>query len=288
MTGAKKAAKKKAPRKKASTKKPARKTATTRKASTNKAAPKKGASGPLQKFVRSVERDHRTGKATEHTYRPALKALLELLGNRITATNEPKRVECGAPDFVVSRRQSGTDFILGHLEAKALGVSLADVEKDGRRESPRTREGKQLRRYSAALPNLVLTNHLEFRWYVGGERRASACLASITGGGGLKIEDDAATASLLDSFLKHRPAPITTPKELADRMAQLTHLIRDVIVDAFDRGPSTNMEGGEPPSKRSSFLGSRSPSSPTCSRRPSPTACSRLGATIRARRPSSG
>ena len=38
------------------------------------------------------------GRATEHTYRAVLQAFIESFGSGIVATNEPKRVECGAPD----------------------------------------------------------------------------------------------------------------------------------------------------------------------------------------------
>lgn len=46
------------------------------------------------------------GDDTEHTHRPALKTLVEALASGVTATNEPKHVECGAPDYVVSRSNS--------------------------------------------------------------------------------------------------------------------------------------------------------------------------------------
>ena len=35
--------------------------------------------------------------------------------------------------------------------------------------------------------------------------------------------------------LVHQPEAITRPNELAERMARLTHLIRDVVVEAFDK-----------------------------------------------------
>ena len=45
-----------------------------------------------------------TGQATEHSYRPALQALVEGLGgDGVRAVNEPSHVACGAPDFVVAR-----------------------------------------------------------------------------------------------------------------------------------------------------------------------------------------
>ena len=44
-----------------------------------------------------------TGDATEHSYRAALEALFEGVGEGLTAINEPRRVACGAPDFVIRR-----------------------------------------------------------------------------------------------------------------------------------------------------------------------------------------
>jgi hypothetical protein len=47
---------------------------------------------------------------------------------------------------------------IGHLEAKDVGKDLDEVEKS-----------EQMKRYLPALPNLILTDYLEFRWYVSGE-----------------------------------------------------------------------------------------------------------------------
>ena len=54
----------------------------------------------IQSFLQQVTSTHKTGAATEHSYRPALQALFQSLSNDITAINEPKRVACGAPDFI--------------------------------------------------------------------------------------------------------------------------------------------------------------------------------------------
>jgi len=59
------------------------------------------AASPLDTYRREIERAFERGDATEHTHRPALKTLIEALSHGVTATNEPKRVECGAPDFVI-------------------------------------------------------------------------------------------------------------------------------------------------------------------------------------------
>jgi len=164
-----------------------------------------------------VERTLRSGLATEHSYRPALKGLIEALGPGTTATNDPKRVACGAPDYVVSRDTGHGPLTVGYVETKDVGVSLEETER-----------GEQLGRYLPSLDNLLLTDYLEFRWYVGGKRRLMARLGSWdrTRGGRLVPDRDGVTAvdGLLDAFLARQPEPIRTPRELAQRMARLTHL----------------------------------------------------------------
>ena len=44
----------------------------------------------VKQYLREVESAHANGDATEHTYRPALKALVESYGKKLRATNEPK------------------------------------------------------------------------------------------------------------------------------------------------------------------------------------------------------
>lgn len=60
-------------------------------------------------FMSKVLAVHKTGAATEHSYRPALEGLFNSLNPSITAINEPKRVKCGAPDFIVQRG----DIVIG-------------------------------------------------------------------------------------------------------------------------------------------------------------------------------
>jgi len=79
----------------------------------------------LQAYLEEVNQIHQAQNATEHTYRPALKKLIESFDKESLATNEPKRIACGAPDFVISQKE----LEIGHIEAKDIGVSLKTVEK---------------------------------------------------------------------------------------------------------------------------------------------------------------
>ena len=77
----------------------------------------------FKQYLMQLEQAYQVGTATEHTHRPALKSLLEDFRPGIVATNEPKRIQCGAPDYIVTR----ADIPLGFIEAKDIGVDLVAV-----------------------------------------------------------------------------------------------------------------------------------------------------------------
>lgn len=184
----------------------------------------------VTEYARRIEDGLRLGIATESTHRPALKTLIESFGS-ITATNEPKRVECGAPDFDISRRTRIGKLTVGYVETKDVGESLDAAEKSD-----------QLKRYLGALPNLILTDYLEFRLYADGRFNSSARLGRWARGR-LEIQPggpESVQALILD-FLAREPAKVGRPRELAERMARLAHLIRDVVIEAFARGRASEM-----------------------------------------------
>ena len=180
----------------------------------------------IQAYLQDVRQIYQRGNATEHTYRPALKNLLESFGDGVLAVNEPKRIKCGAPDFLISQGM----LEIGHVEAKDIGITLKGLEKKD-----------QMKRYLNALGNLIFTDHLEFRWYVDGELRLSAAIATFDKQKKIKADADgiAQVDQLLRQFLLTKVVQVTTPKALAKRMAAIAQLIRDAINTALnddDRG----------------------------------------------------
>lgn len=180
----------------------------------------------IQEYLQAVNQIYQGQNATEHTYRPALKNLIESLASDIQAINEPKRIACGAPDFVVMQGA----LEIGHIEAKNIGVSLTKVEKT-----------EQIKRYFNALGNLIFTDYIEFRWYVQGELRLTASLGTIDKKKKFQIDAQGVQQvnQLLQQFLLAKVPQVTTPKDLAKRMAGLAQLIRDAIKTALndvDRG----------------------------------------------------
>ena len=185
---------------------------------------------PILTYLRKVEAAHTQGNDTEHTHRPALKALLEALDSRIVATNEPKRIACGAPDLVITRKKD--KLLQGHVEAKDIGISLNEAKKS-----------EQMKRYLPALSNLLLTDYLDFRWFVNGAEKDRFCLAEVKRNGEF-VHDTSAFAhaeKVLKEFLSRDPVRIEGAEDLARRLARLAHLIRDSIALAFQTGNASEV-----------------------------------------------
>jgi len=179
----------------------------------------------FEEYLQEISRNLAHGDATEHTHRPALKKLLESLGQGITATNEPARILCGAPDFNLTKGK----VPLGHVETKAVGENLSQMERG------KPPHGDQFVRYRDGLLNWVLTDYLEFRWYVEGEHRWTARLGELDASGKPKAipGGEREVAGLLGAFLAQKSKTIGTAADLARRMAGMTRIIRDQIVNGL-------------------------------------------------------
>ena len=79
----------------------------------------------FQHYTYEIDKFYRAENASEHTYRPALKTLIEAFAQGITATNEPRRIACGAPDFIIAQGETP----LGYIECKDIGVPLDKAEQ---------------------------------------------------------------------------------------------------------------------------------------------------------------
>ena len=182
-------------------------------------------------YIRELQDSIALGNSTEHTHRPALKTLLESIRNGIVATNEPSRIACGAPDYSVSL----DGMTVGYIEAKDVDASLDSIERESVRANPATPNGDQFRRYRNDLPNLLLTNYVDFRWYVNGEFRSAVSLAHYDGDG-LTLDSAAIVDvdELLAAFFARTPEPVASPEQLAKRIAQPTRMIREIVKEAFN------------------------------------------------------
>jgi hypothetical protein len=108
---------------------------------------------------------------------------------------------------------------------RELEVALVGVQHLPRRIQPAQGCGR----------DLVLTDYLEFRWYVGGEHPLTARTASVSQNGKLRLSESGfeEVRQLLSAFLAAQVSTVNNPRELAQRMAALARLIGEVITSAF-------------------------------------------------------
>jgi predicted helicase len=169
----------------------------------------------LHQYVSNLNTLYQTGKAREHSYRSDLQVLLTHLLPDILVTNEPARSECGAPDYMLSRK----DIPVGYIEAKDIGVDL---------KSKTLKE--QFDRYKAGLSNLIFTDYMDFHFYKDGNFVTSVAIASLEHGVIVPKEEHFETfVGLIQNFVAVVSQTIKSPTKLAEMMAGKAKLMASVI-----------------------------------------------------------
>jgi predicted helicase len=171
--------------------------------------------------------------ATEHSYRPALKTLFEKITTGLTITNEPKHIECGAPDYIITKNGiPGMPGIpLGYIEAKDIPVGIDDKQNKA-----------QFDRYRRSLNNLIITNYLSFRLFADGEEVVTITIANVKNGGIVpdKKQFDA-FLELISQFTGFSGKTISNSEQLAKMMAEKARLLAETIKKAL-KSPSSETD----------------------------------------------
>src|SRR5690554_4112491 len=173
----------------------------------------------IEKYIDNINQRYKLGNATEHTFRGDLQQLLESLVPEIRATNEPKRQSCGAPDYILTKK----DIPVGFIEAKDIG----DKDLDG---TKKTGNKEQFDRYKASLNNLIFTDYINFHLYREGKFITKIAIAEITDKGIKSLPENFGNfENLIKDFCVHVGQTIKSPKKLAEMMAGKARLLSDII-----------------------------------------------------------
>ncbi|MBU2591817.1 MAG: N-6 DNA methylase, partial [Nitrospinae bacterium] len=184
----------------------------------------------LDEYIKTINERHKLGNATEHTFRGDLQRLIETLAPAIRATNEPKRQLCGAPDYIITKK----DIPVGFIEAKDIG----DKDLEG---AKKTENKEQFDRYKAALSNLIFTDYLDFHLYKDGKFVTKIAIAEITPKGIKALPQNFAPfEALIKDFCSYIGQTIKSPKKLAEMMAGKARLLSDVIAKALTSDETHN------------------------------------------------
>lgn len=174
----------------------------------------------IARYLDEVIAKYASGRATEHSYRPALQMLFESIDPDLTVINEPKKSEAGMPDFLFERH--GVPF--GWAEAK-------DIDKD-----VITLKGysvEQRKRYEKAYPNLLYTNGVDFEFIRDGERVHFVSIADFMVGLHPRPDRFEELERQLRLFAEQKPISIRSAARLAEIMAAKAAIIKDEIAIAL-------------------------------------------------------
>lgn len=169
----------------------------------------------IQQYLDKINTLYKTGNAREHSYRGDLQNLIMAILPDVLVTNEPARVDCGAPDYVLTRK----DVPIGYIEAKDIGVDLASKTLK-----------EQFDRYKSGLTNLIFTDYMDFHFYKEGEFVTKIAIAKIENGTIVPMaENFVQFTELIKNFALTVSQTIKSPTKLAQMMAGKAKLMADVI-----------------------------------------------------------
>lgn len=174
---------------------------------------------PINNYLEKINRLYKTGNAREHSYRGDLQVLINTIVTDVLVTNEPARTECGAPDYIITKK----DIPVGYIEAKDIGVDL---------ESKSLKE--QFDRYKASLQNLIFTDYLTFHLYVNGEFKTKIDIAELKNGKIVPIQNNFSTfIDLIKDFCLFEGQTIKSSSTLAAMMAKKARMLENIIEAAL-------------------------------------------------------
>jgi len=173
----------------------------------------------IAEYITELDRLYNAGNATEHTYRPALQRLLEDLTSGLTVTNEPRRIACGAPDYILTRGI----IPVGYVEAKDIGENLNDKKHK-----------EQFDRYKQSLGNIIFTDYLTFQLFENGELVTSVTIGHVMQD---EIKADPSHFKTLETliwrFAGYEGRGLQTAEQLSKAMAIKAVLLAKSIEEAL-------------------------------------------------------
>jgi predicted helicase len=181
----------------------------------------------LEQYIVSINNRFKLGNATEHSFRGDLQQLIEGLAPEVKATNEPKRQECGAPDYIITRK----GIPLGYIEAKDIGADLGSKNYK-----------EQFDRYKQSLQNLIITDYLNFQLFREGTLVNTISIGQVQGNKIVGKPDKYEEFTLLiKDFCTYTGQTIKSSAKLSKMMAAKARLLANVIERALLPGESANL-----------------------------------------------
>ena len=178
----------------------------------------------LKQYIGELNQQYQTGRAREHAYRPALKDYLHSLLPQMVVTNEPAHIECGAPDYIISRAKDHLPVFF--VEAKDIN----DTDLVGKKAHK-----EQFDRYKQALDYIIFTDYLDFHLYEHGLFVDSIRIGEVKGDKIVAIlEAEDKFMHMIEHLGCSAIQRITSASKLAQLMAGKARLLANIIESAMN------------------------------------------------------
>lgn len=183
-------------------------------------------------YAKQLKSQFATGNTTEHSFRAHLYNLFKSLYPQqyYTMTNEPQRIKCGAPDYIIQCK----GIPVGYIETKDIIKNLDKLDE---------REKDQFKRYTESLDNVIYTNYLDFRLYRNHELVKEISIGEIKNGKVLLLTDNIKSlAEMIHDFVEFGGSSITSPETLAKQMARKAREFANAIITILTNKDDTSLQ----------------------------------------------
>lgn len=185
----------------------------------------------IYSYINDLNRALLSGQTTEHSLRGFLRDFLQAFDNTLTVINEPKRQQCGAPDYLIAKG----NVPIGYVEAKDIDIDISTI-KD-------TDNNSQLERYKQGLENFIFTNFLDFYFFRKGKKTATIRIGNLQNNQILPLpENFEQFLNLIKDFLTYQGETLKTAEDLAKIMAQKAVILRDVLEKILNEADNNSLQ----------------------------------------------
>jgi predicted helicase len=174
-------------------------------------------------------------ESTESSYYPVLKSFVgDYISKRKGFANiivQPKKTEVRIPDFILKTEEGN---VIGYIEAKEPNKNLYNLDKN---------DAEQIERYKDVLPNLILTNFVDFILFRKGHKISEVRIAQPVS---IRLNNPVLQKAeefeeLLDTFFPFSIPKTTTAFALAEELAKRTKLLRHFVFEELKDNPSSSV-----------------------------------------------